>query len=188
MQDDGFKLYRRFLEGDERGLEELLALYQRGLLRFIYGYVNDFALAEDILQETFIALYFRRSFQPKENASFKTYLYQIARNKSLNALKKRKRKKEISLDSFVDPPAFLSYTLPETEEDKDRNALLRNALDKIKPEYREMLILRYYDGLSPRQISAVTKKSIKRVYNLLARGKTALENALKKDGIRYEDL
>ena len=103
-------------------------------------------------------------------------------------MKKRKRKKEISLEAFVDPPAFLSYTLPETAENKERNALLRTALNKIKPEYRETLILRYYDGLSPEQISAVTKKSIKRVYNLLARGKTALKNALRKDGIRYEDL
>ena len=49
-------------------------------------------------------------------------------------------------------------------------------------------MLRYYDGLSPEQIGAVTGKNIKRVYNLLARGKTALKNALEKDGIRYEDL
>ena len=188
MQDEGFALYRRFLAGDEKGLEELIALYQRPLLRFIYGYLYDFALAEDILQETFIALYFQRSFQPKENASFKTYVYQIARNKSLNALKKRKRKQEISLDAFETPPAFLSYPFPETAEDKQRNALLRSTLRKIKPEYQETLILRYYDNLSPAQISAVTKKSIKRVYNLLARGKTALKIQLQKDGIRYEDL
>ena len=117
MQEDGFTLYRRFLDGDEKGLEALISLYQRGLLRFIYGYVYDLALAEDIMQETFISLYFHRSFKPQENASFKTYLYKIARNKSLNALKKRKRKKELSLESLVDTPSFLSYSPPDTIED-----------------------------------------------------------------------
>ena len=188
MQEDGFTLYRRFLDGDEKGLEALISLYQRGLLRFIYGYVYDLALAEDIMQETFISLYFHRSFKPQENASFKTYLYKIARNKSLNALKKRKRKKELSLESLVDTPSFLSYSPPDTTQDKERNAVLKNTLEKIKPEYKEALVLRYYDGLSPEQIGAVTGKNIKRVYNLLARGKTALKNALEKDGIRYEDL
>ena len=87
MQDDGIVLYHRFLDGDERGLEELIALYQRGLLRFIYGYVHDEGLAQDILQEVFIQLYFKRSFKERKNASLKTYIYKIARNKSLNAIK-----------------------------------------------------------------------------------------------------
>lgn len=87
MQDDGIELYRRFLDGDERGLEELIALYRHGLFRFIYGYVHDEALAEDLMQEVFIQLYFHRSFKERDDAGFKTYLYKIARNKSLNEIK-----------------------------------------------------------------------------------------------------
>ncbi|MBQ8323191.1 MAG: RNA polymerase sigma factor [Clostridia bacterium] len=192
MQDNGIELYRRFLNGDERGLEELIALYQHGLLRFIYGYVRDFALAEDILQETFISLYFHRAFKPRDDASFKTYLYKIARNKSLNALKKRKRKKEISLDALTAPmketPDFLTYSPHGELEEKERAKILQAALEKLKPDYREALTLRYYDGLSPEQIAAVTKKNIKKIYNLLARGKAALKAELQKEGRDHEDL
>ena len=92
------------------------------------------------------------------------------------------------MESLVDTPSFLSYSPPDTAQDKERSAVLKNTLEKIKPEYKKALVLRYYDGLSPEQIGAVTGKNIKRVYNLLARGKTALKNALEKDGIRYEDL
>ena len=91
MQDNGIVFYRRFLSGDERGLEQLIALYQRGLLRFLYGYVHDIGLAEDILTDVFMTLYYKRSFKEQDDASLKTYIYKIARNKALNAIKKRNR-------------------------------------------------------------------------------------------------
>lgn len=102
MEDNGILFYRRFLEGDERALEQLIALYQRGLLRFLYGYVHDVALAEDILTDVFMTLYYKRSFKEQSGASFKTYVYKIARNKALNALKKRNRRKELSLETLTE--------------------------------------------------------------------------------------
>ena len=77
MQDNGIVFYRRFLSGDERGLEQLIALYQRGLLRFLYGYVHDIGLAEDILTDVFMTLYYKRSFKEQDDASLKTYIYKI---------------------------------------------------------------------------------------------------------------
>ena len=194
MQQDGLSLYRRFLEGDERGLEELISLYQHSLLRFIYGYTRDLALAEDVMQETFIALYFHRNFQPRDDATFKTYLYKIARNKSLNAIKRRKRKKEVSLQSLISPldderklHSFLSTSPHAVLEEKERSQQIQSALNQLPVEYREVLALRYFEGLSPQEIAKVTKRKIKRVYNLLARGKTALKTIMEKDGIRYEN-
>jgi RNA polymerase sigma-70 factor (ECF subfamily) len=201
MQDDGIALYRRFLSGDERGLEELNALYQRGLLRFIYGYVHDVFLAEDILTDVFFTLYYKRPFQERTDATLKTYLYKIARNKALNAVKKRKRKKEISLDSLTErgstapmekeAQAILYGDAPTphtTLERNERNVKIYAALKRLRADYRETLILRYFDGLSPKQISKITGKTVKRVYNLLARGKTALKQELTAEGISYEDV
>ena len=209
MQDRGILLYRRFLDGDEGGLEQLIALYQRGLLRFIYSYVHDSALAEDIMQEVFIQLYFKRSFQPRDDASFKTYLYKIARNKSLNELKKRKRKKEISLEKLqeknkeptkanktltpsvlspLSPEFFYGENLEETLEKEQRAHVLQSALDEINEEYRETLILRYFDGLPIETIAKITNKKVKQVYNLLSRGKVALKETLIKRGYDYENF
>ena len=210
MQDRGLALYHRFLSGDEGALEELIALYQRGLLRFIDSYLRDNALSEDVLQEVFIQIYFKRTFKERENASFKTYLYKIARNKSLNELKKRKRKKEVSLDSFQEknkePTAladgqnvasaldsnksseqfFYHADFEESMEKQQLTLLLKRAIDKIKEEYKEVLILRYFDDLEIEEIAKITKKNTKQVYNLLSRGKLALKETLLKEGYHYE--
>ena len=190
MQDEGIVLYRRFLDGDEQALEALVSLYRRGLLRFIYGYVQDIALAEDLVQETFVALYFRRVYKERKDASFKTYLYKIARNKCLNAIKKRKRKKEVSLDAMeenntlspTDEGEFIAYAYgadaQEGLEEGEKRLAVRKALDGLKAEYREVLILRYFEDLSVERIAKVTKKKTKQVYNLLARGKSALKEIL----------
>ena len=199
MQDDGILLYRRFLDGDEKGLEELISLYHHALLRFIYGYVHDFALAEDLMQEVFVQIYLRRSFKPIDGVSFKTYLYKIARNKCLNELKRRKRKRELSLEALTEKNAPLTEKLPDgvlyasenaddTLENKQRSIVVHTALSRLREEYREVLFLKYFDNLPPERIAKITGRKIKQVYNLLARGKVALREELLKGGTDYEDF
>ena len=192
MQDNGIELYRRFLDGDTGGLEELISLYKCGLLRFIYGYVKDTGLAEDILTDVFMALYYKRSFREQDGATLKTYLYTIARNKSLNLLKKQKRRKEVSLETLNESgnseaerkaQIYLFSTTPSPElalEISERNKDLYNALEQIPVAYKEVLILRYFEDMSPERIAKITKRTQKQVYNLLARGKTALKEVLIK--------
>ncbi len=195
MQDNGILLYRRFQNGDERALEDLIALYQRGLLRFICGYVHDIAVAEDILTDVFLTLYYKRSFKEKHGATFKTYLYKIARNKSLNYIKQQARRKELSLESltekgegvFEEELDLYSPTPEGVLESNEQATIVRNALLSLKQEYREVLTLRYFEDLSPEMIATVTKKKTKQVYNLLARGKIAIKEALLAGGISYED-
>ncbi len=180
-------LYRRFLEGDEESLEKLIALYRHGLLRFLYSYVQDFALAEDVFVDVFATLYFKRPYKERENASLKTYLYTLARNKALNAIKKRKRRREFSLDALmgqgdsVESVYGLYSPIPSPDfalERKERNKKLYEGLNKLPLQYREALILRYFDDLPPEKIAKILKKSPKQVYNLLARGKLALKTIL----------
>jgi RNA polymerase sigma-70 factor (ECF subfamily) len=187
---DGIALYREFIGGNERALRRLIDLYGRGLLRFIYGYVRDEGLAEDILSETFIQIYQKRSFRDTGEASFKTYLYTVARNKSLNALKKRKRKKEVSLENISRETQafFVGEDVDETTERKARALVLHQALSALKREYREVLLLRYFDGLSPERIAVITRRGKKQVYNLLTRGKAALKTQLTQMGYTYENF
>ena len=188
MQDEGLTLYRRFLNGDEGGLESLITLYQHGLLRFINSYVHDIALAEDIFTDVFMTLYCNKhAFHGQDNATLKTYLYKIARNKSINALRKRKRRKETSLDAltesgvefFQKDAQFLSadFKMEKSEE----KIFLHNALNTLPSNYTEVLILRYFEDLSPEKIAKITKRTPKQVYNLLARAKTALKEKLSTE-------
>ncbi len=202
MQDDGIALYRRFLAGEQGALEELIALYQRGLLRFILTYVRDLSLAEDVLTDVFLTLYYKRSFKERDDASLKTYIYKIARNKALNLLKQRARRKEISLETLLEKgDGVLNENLSETAvlydegyspqevlERGERAQALREALRRLKPEYRETLTLRYFEDMSPETIAKITKRKPKQVYNLLSRGKAALKEELSSGGVTYEDF
>ena len=202
MQDDGITLYRRFLAGDQGALEELIALYQRGLLRFILTYVRDLSLAEDVLTDVFLTLYYKRSFKERDDASLKTYIYKIARNKALNLLKQRARRKEISLETLLEKgDGVLNENLSETAvlydegyspqevlERGERAQALREALRRLKPEYRETLTLRYFEDMSPETIAKITKRKPKQIYNLLSRGKAALKEELSSGGVTYEDF
>lgn len=192
MQDEGIALYRRFLKGDVKSLETLIALYRQNLFRFICGYVYDEALAEDIMQETFLALYYKRTFKPRDDVSFKTYLYTIARNKSLNAVKKRNR--EVSLETFMESnaeakqPVSPTPSAQENIEREEQQEKVKNAMLKLKTEYREALQLRYFEELPPEKIAKVTGRNTKQVYNLLSRGRVALKEILREEGIENEEL
>ena len=138
-EDNGIGCYRRFLAGDKEGLEELVALYQRALIAFIDGYVRDKALAEDVEIDVFFELYKRKKPFDERGASFKTYLFTIARNKALNAVKQRSRRRECPLK------AAEARGAKEDAESallgKERAASVHSALEKLPEEYRETLYL-----------------------------------------------
>ena len=87
--DNGASSYRRFLDGDDYGMEELVRDYKDGLILYLNSYLNDFSIAEDCVQDTFIKLAIKK---PKFNgkSSFKTWLYTIGRNTALCYLRKHK--------------------------------------------------------------------------------------------------
>ena len=85
--DNGASSYRRFLEGDNEGLAEIIREYSDGLIFYINSYVHNISLAEEIMEDVFVYIAVKR---PKymEKSSFKTWLYAIARYTSIDCLKK----------------------------------------------------------------------------------------------------
>ncbi len=185
MQDEGALFYGRFLSGDKRAWDDFILFYRRGLYRFIFSYVRDKGTAEDVLQNVFFRLYRFQTFKRQTNGTLKAYLYQIAKNESLNALKKRKRLKEISLEGLqaeLERTNALTYHCrfyEEQVEQTERARLVANGLSRLKKEYRQALKLRFFYGYTPQKIARVMKKDVKQVYNLLTRGKTALKTELQ---------
>lgn len=172
MQDEGARLYRRFINGDEQSFEDIFALYFRGLFYFVYGYVRDRGVAEDIAQETLSGLWAKPRFSERDGASLKAYLYEIAKNKSLNVLKRQKRRREISLETLDHEEPCLQEL--DGEEARERARRVRKAMNELGDEYRETLYMRYFQDMPPQDIAKRTGKSVKKVYNLLARGKARL--------------
>lgn len=181
--DIGAILYSQYLDGDDSALTELVKTYGDGLVRFAYCFVKDSMTAEDIAEDTFATLIIRRK-RFYSRASFKTYLYKIARNKCLDYLRFHKR--FVPLD---DVEGVIGTTdVQDGVERLENNLTLYECMLKLVPQYRYVLTLTYVEGFSTEETAKIMSKSVKQIYNLLSRAKLSLKQQLINEGINYEDI
>ncbi|MBO4650063.1 MAG: sigma-70 family RNA polymerase sigma factor [Clostridiales bacterium] len=181
-QTDG-QLYIRFLsDGDMEALGALFEKYKDTLILFIYGIVGNSEDAEELMMDTFAVLASGTArYTEKKEASFKTWLFAVAKNQARHFLRKKSRYPVAEVD--VDRDLKDVEEQPESVLIEDESKVeLYNALEEINPEYRQVLYLMYFEDLKPEQISRVIKKTVKQTYNLAARGKTALRKVLERMG------
>ena len=179
--DQGAESYRRFLAGDETGLTEIVAQFADGLILFALPIVGDAAAAEDIAEETFARLCIKKPAY-KDTASFKTWLYTIARRLALDHVKKHGRAQPVPEETLAELPD-MADTPEEAVVRREEQAAVRRALNTLKPEYAEVLTLTYIEGLSNRQTAKVMRKSVHAVENLNSRARAALKKALQAEGV-----
>lgn len=189
MPDNDGLLYIRFLtSGDQSALEVLFNKYRESLVLFIYGFVQNVDIAEELMMDTFAVLVSGVArYKEKDNALFKTWLFAVAKNQAFLHLRKQKiwfvsLEKEfldnVEADASTQPIAILLKN--------EREAQLYRSLKAIDANYRQALYLQYFEDMKPEQISRIIKKNIKQTYNLLARGKEALRAAYEKMGISWD--
>jgi len=179
VMDNGSSSYNRFLKGDDKGLEDLVSLFSKNLTYFIFGFVKSYAAAEDIMLDSFaeIVIYKNRY---KDLSVFKTYLYRIARNKSIDYI--RKNYKCVSLNAEAEA-TIVDKDIEETFLKTERDKQIGLAVFKLHSDYREIITLIYYNGMSVDEAAEILNVNKKCVYNLLARAKLALKSLLEKEGI-----
>lgn len=178
--DKGALSYEKYKNGDDGGFYEIVREYFDGLAAYINGIVGDFCRAEELADDTLLKLAVKRpSFGGK--SSFKTWLYSIGRNIAYDSLRK-KSQQHVSLEE-----ANVSSDGPEQAYIKnERNKMLYKALDGLKPEYREVLWLTFFEEMDAEQIARVLHKSKAAEYTLLNRAKSSLKEKLLKEGFDYE--
>lgn len=185
MHETDGQLYMRFSSGnDEEALRILYEKYKDSLMLFIYGMVHNMDDAEELMMDTFAVLSSGTArYKEREDVNFKTWLYAVARNQARMFIRKHRNVYEVSdLDA-----GYAAAGQPEqlllTDE---RNVYLYRALEMIEPDYRQVLFLTYFEGMKPAQISRIMKKTVRQIYNLTARGKTALKDALERMGYSWD--
>lgn len=184
MATKGAECYQRFLDGDEDGIVEIIRDYKDGLILYLNGIVGNIHTAEDLMEETFVKLVVKK---PKfsEKFSFKTWLYTIGRNAALDYLRRNSKKSDTPVDELelADKENLeLSYIQEE------QKIMVHRGLAKLKPEYRQVLYLSFFEELSNEETAAVMHKSRRQIENLLYRAKKSLKTELEKEGFTYEGL
>ena len=170
------QLYNTFIKGDNAALDELLVRHKEGLTFFVYGFVNSFEDAEDIMMDAF-ALLIAKKVKFKEKSSFKTWLYGIGRNLARAHLRKAVRMQTMPLDDsfFEDEKCPSSFAAIEGDDNK---RALYKALNTLNDDYKTVIYLTYFENMDVAQIGAIMKKSSKQIYNITARAKEQLRKQL----------
>lgn len=176
MEEDKTQ-YTKFLQGDNKALEELMKKYQNNLIFFITRYVKSRETAQDIFQEVVIYLLeHKETYNPQY--SFKTYLYTIAKHRTINYLKKQKQ--ENQMQNYEE----YEENIPEEEwlEDviltKERQAKIRKVIQKMKTEYQLVIYFTQIEGLSYKETAHIMEKTEKQIKNLAFNAKKKLRNLL----------
>ena len=150
-----------YLKGDENSLEILIKHYLKPIYSFVYRYIGNSQDAEDITQEVFVKTW-RNLKKFDRNRSFKTWIFSIAKNTCIDALKKKKtipfskfaneEGKNVLLETLVDPAPLPN----ELFERADITKMLTSVTEKLSPQYRMVLFLRYNDHFTFREIAEVS--------------------------------
>lgn len=174
------ELIQKYLAGDERSLERLINRHKEKVYTSIYIFTRDKYLAEDLFQDTFIKVVDKlKKGKYREEGKFLPWVMRIARNMCIDYYRKSKRKPTISTSEDFD----IFEVLPLEERNAEDAMILQQAKDKVRdlldelpPEQKEVVLLRQYFEFSFKEIAELTDVSIN---TALGRMRYALINLRK---------
>lgn len=173
----------KVINGDLGSFDVLVDRYKNRLMNFVYRFVKDYDVSEDIVQETFLRV-FRKKRDYKAIANFSTWIFTIAGNLAKSELRRRKRWRFFSIDYKNGNEK--SFELPDTGMKPDRAAAVKLltenvqiAIDTLKVKYKEALILRDIEGMSYKQIAEVTSVPVGTVKSRVNRARNKLQKKLR---------
>jgi len=183
-QLDDRALVSRILEGDRDRFTELVKRYEKRVVNYVYRIIHRYEEAHDLTQEIFVKVFVALD-RYDSKYQFSTWLFRIAQNTAIDALRKK---------SIVEVPIAKPAT---DEETKDRefadtgvspyralkNKQLATAIDRavldLPPDYRELIRLRHFAELSYEEIASMKKLPLGTVKNKLFRARNMLKETLQ---------
>jgi RNA polymerase sigma-70 factor (ECF subfamily) len=194
LRDPDIRLMLRVRDDQPGAFEELVELYQHRLVAVMNHLVSNAAEAEDLAQEVFLRVYrSRKKYRPR--SKFSTWLFTIANNLALNALRSRQRKPVVPLPTQESGPLG---PRPAEQIVRDRGsgpmqrmqrqelaAIVREALEGLNERQRTAVVLNKFEDMNYAEIAVVMKLTPKAVKSLLSRARMNLRAALS--GYIYMD-
>jgi RNA polymerase sigma-70 factor (ECF subfamily) len=174
--------------GNEDAFAELVGRYRNPITNYIYRMTNDYDGAVDLAQETFVRVY-RAAERYQTTYAFSTYIYRIATNLAISELRKRKRRKLVSLTGFFqsrDGAEAQEFNPPDKNPladtvlvDAERRNAVKRAISTLPEKYRAPLILRDVEGKSYEDISRILETSEGTVKSRISRARGFLREKMR---------
>ena len=172
--------------GDEDAFAEIVNRYRNPLTNYIFRMLNDYEEAVDLTQETFVRVYFAIERYHTEYA-FSTYIYRIATNLAISEIRKKRRRKLLSLTSFFQseegeaqefhPPDTKSLPDEDLVED-ERSRTIRKAIAALPDKYRAPIVLREIQELSYEEIAQILGLGLGTTKSRISRARALLRDKL----------
>lgn len=168
-------------QGNADAFGELMSRYEEKLTRYLRRFLQNEDVITDVLQDVLIKVYVNiQSFD--EAYTFSSWIYRIAHNEAVNAIKKKKS----TPFSWFEPETLIPYFAYESDtEDKiDKETLKRDleqVLAKLSPTHREILILSFFEELSYKEIALVLKIPIVSVGVRINRAKHKMREIIQEE-------
>jgi RNA polymerase sigma-70 factor (ECF subfamily) len=176
------------LAGDEDAFAELVARYRNQITSYIYRMVNDYDTAVDLAQETFLRVY-RAAGRYQTTHAFSTYIYRIATNLAISELRKRKRRRLVSLTGLLTSPdgeELMDFQPADDQPlqdialiDAEKRAVIKRAISTLPDRYRAPLVLRDVEGKSYDEIAAILQTSEGTVKSRINRARNFLRDKMR---------
>ena len=170
----------QLVEAAQNGhLESFGALYEQyhsTMVALAYSVLGDRDLADDAAQETFATACYKLGTL-RHSDKFAGWLASICRNTARNILRSKRKTEAVDFQERTE----------NKKMGEDRRDLIREAVLKLRPADRELIVMRYYDGFSQAQISKVLEISPSAVNGRLVRAKRKIARYLKRNGFPGDD-
>jgi RNA polymerase sigma factor (sigma-70 family) len=195
LQRTDEQLMQEFISGQNGAIEELVHRYQLPILNFVYPYFRNRALAEDLTQDIFVKLIESKHLYHPDKP-FKPWFYQVARNRIYDELRKKKRwslvwfkpKDENDLSRVLGTAPDPHLSPGETLDRADTYRILLEQIRSLDDKSRDMVFLRYFQGLSVRETADVMTLPEGTVQSGTFRALEELHKKLLNHGMKLEDL
>lgn len=179
-QEQHVRLWVAFKKGDWDAYTSLYHAYFRILNNYGYKFTRDVNLIEDVIHDLFVNLWTNRE-NLGNPLSVKNYLYKSVRNMLLRKIRNQLRFSDLAdSDEHVPFEVSFDHQLILNEEQKRIQETLKHVLSQLPPRQREIVYLRFYDGLSYEEIADIMGINVSSTYKLLYK---ALENLQQSLGV-----
>lgn len=174
-------------DGDEAAFAEIVGRYRNQITNYLYRFLNDYEEAVDLAQETFVRVYFALDRYHTQFA-FSTYIYRIATNLAISEIRRRKRRRLLSLTGLFQgedgaevefqPPDKRILQDAELVED-ERNKVIGRAIAALPEKYRVPVILRDIEGKTYDEVAEIMELGLGTTKSRISRGRTLLKEKLQ---------
>jgi len=173
-------------DGDEVAFQEVVRRYRTPITNFVFRMLNDYEMAVDLAQETFLRVY-TAAGRYEAQYSFSTYIYRIASNLAISEIRKRRRRRVVSLFGFYSNDDDEAMDLDPADErplpedallGDERKRAVTKAIASLPIKYRSALVLRDIEGHSYEQIAEILELSEGTVKSRINRARALLREKL----------